>query len=265
MKKSFRRKVPLIAVCHLPALAGAASHRSQREVTEHALHDLAVCEELGVDALLFENENDRPYDVEVSAAAVASMSAMLSEVMRKRRDVAIGVEYLINDPVASLYTAYSVGADFIRTDYFVDRMARAEYGGEMKIDPHALVRLRDQLALQAGYSISILADVQVKYATLLEENKPLWRSCQEAQRAGASAAIISGVATGSAPNARDFTFARSKGEVPALFIGSGLSPANAHELVPVLDGAVVGTSLMSAGRLDRKKTAALLEFFGPLP
>ncbi len=265
MRKNFRRKVPLIAVSHLPALAGAASHHSQREVIEHALHDLAVCEELGVDGLLFENENDHPYDVEMSAAAVASMSAMLCEVMKARREVAIGVEYLINDPVASLYTAYSVGADFIRTDYFVDRMARPEYGGEMKIDPLGLVSLRDQLAQLAGYSISIFADVQVKYATMLENDKPLWRSCQEAQQAGANAAIISGVATGSAPSAHDFTQARSRGNIGPLFIGSGLSPANAEALVPVLDGAIVGTSLMSEGRLERQKTLALLEFFGPVP
>ncbi len=261
MKQGFRRKVPLIAVSHLPALAGRRSHNSQREVIEHALHDLAVCEEYGVDALLFENENDAPYNVEVDSAAVASMSSVLTHVLSKRQRVSVGVEYLINDPVASLYTAYACGADFIRTDYFVDRMARAEYGGEMKIDPTELVTLRDQLSGRAGYSVSIFADVQVKYATLLEEGKELWRSCQQAHQAGANAAIISGVATGSAPAASDFLAARTQGAVGPLFIGSGLSPENASELVPVLDGAIVGTSLMTDGKLCPKKIQALLEFF----
>lgn len=264
MKIDFRRKVPLIAVCHLPALAGRKGHTTQREVIEHALHDLAVCEENGVDAILFENENDMPYDVEVDCAAVASMTAMLGAVMNKRKNVAIGVEYLINDPVASLMSAYAVGADFIRTDYFVDRMARSEYGGEMKIDPVGLVKLRYQLAAKSGYRISIFADVQVKYATLLEEGKPLSTSCEEAHLHGANAAIISGVATGSAPAASDFIVARDGTKVGPLFIGSGLGPENAAELVPVIDGAIVGTSLMQDGLLSATKVRDLLEFFGPL-
>lgn len=260
MSQLFNRPLPLIAVCHLPPLATTCGHTSQRDVIEHALADLAVCEELGVDGLLLENENDQPYDVEVRGEVIASMTAALMQVMIKRKKVRVGVEYLINDPLASLATAYACGADFIRTDYFVDRMKRAEYGGEMKICAEALAFKRDEYARQ-GQFIEIFADVQVKYAELLEKDKPLWRSCQQAHAAGAQAAIISGVATGSAPVAADFTQARAQGGTGPLYIGSGLAPQNAQALLPVLDGAIVGTSLMTHGMLDAKKVRELQSYF----
>lgn len=260
MTHLFARKIPLIAVCHLPALAGTQNHTSQRKVIDHALHDLALCEELGVDGLLFENENDKPYDVEVKGEVIASMSALLMKALSQRKNVKVGVEYLINDPFASLATAYACGAEFIRTDYFVDRMARAEYGGEMKISPRELVSQRNDYA-NRGHFIQIFADVQVKYAEMLEADRPLWRSCQEAHKVGAEAAIISGVATGSAPRASDFEGARAEGSVGKLYIGSGLSAVNAEKLLPVLDGAIVGTSLMTNGVFDREKIKELLSYF----
>lgn len=260
MSQLFAKPLPLIAVCHLPPLASTCGHTSQRDVIEHALADLAVCEELGIDGLLLENENDQPYDVEVRGEVVASMTAVLMQVMGKRQKVRVGVEYLINDPLASLSTAYACGADFIRTDYFVDRMARASFGGEMKIAPETVAFKRDEYARQGQY-IEIFADVQVKYAELLEKDKPLWRSCQQAHAAGAQAAIISGVATGSAPVAADFTRARSEGAVGPLFIGSGLAAHNAEALLPVLDGAIVGTSLMTDGKLDVTKVRELQKYF----
>ena len=46
------------------------------------------------------------------------------------------------------------------------------------------------------------------------------------------------------------------GDCP-LLIGSGLAPANARELLEVADGAIVGTSLMRAGKATAEQVTAL--------
>jgi predicted TIM-barrel enzyme len=56
----------------------------------------------------------------------------------------LGVEFLIHDPQASLAVAKTANFSFIRTDYFVDRMARQEYGGEIKVNPKEVISYREK-------------------------------------------------------------------------------------------------------------------------
>jgi predicted TIM-barrel enzyme len=110
-----------------------------------------------------------------------------------------------------------------------------------------VIAYREQIGAQ---HIALLTDIQVKYSTLLESGKTLEQSARQAAAAGADAIIVTGSATGHAPDAADLRAAQAAG-LPVL-IGSGLTAANASAIWPLADGTIVGTALRSgSGAFDR--------------
>jgi membrane complex biogenesis BtpA family protein len=177
------------------------------------------------------------------------------ELTQASRHTVIGVEILLNDPEASLAVALASEARFIRTDYFVDPMERPEHGGEMKIDPHGLLAYRERISARV---VLIFADIQVKYARMLEE-RSLAESARLAKQHGADAIVVTGRVTGEPPLRTELEEAsRGAGGCPIL-IGSGLDATNARELLSVADGAIVGSSLKTGEYVDAAKVIALKE------
>jgi hypothetical protein len=152
--------------------------------------------------------------------------------------VPIGVEVLLNDWRASLAIAMVTGARFIRMDFFVDRVLTK--CGPFEPEPEAVLAYRKAIRAE---SVQLFTDLQVKYTTMIGGPKPLEQSAREAEAAGADAVIVTSHETGIGPDPADLRAARA-GALPIL-IGSGLTPENAPELIPLADGAIVGTSLRS--------------------
>ncbi len=249
-----RERKALIGVIHLPPLPGYSKSPGIEKVVEKALVDLEALETGGVDGVLVENEEDRPHRIEASKETVAAMTRVARELVLAARKTLIGVEILLNDPEASLAAASMSGASFIRTDYFVDPMARPEYFGPMRIDPEGLLRYRRSLGAD---SVLIFADVQVKYARMLVE-RTLAESARLASEAGADAVVVTGTRTGEPPSIQELEEARrGAGDVPVM-IGSGVSISNAAGLLRVADGAIVGTSLKRGQGIDARKVKALV-------
>ncbi len=244
---------PLIGVVHLPPLPGYAQAPGMKDLVRHALDDLEALEAAGFDGILIENENDQPHKVLAPAETVAAMTEIVGRVVEKARRVVVGAEILLNDPKASLAVAKAASARFIRTDYFVDRMARDEYGGEMAIDPEGLLAYRRLIRAEG---VAVLADIQVKYARMLAP-RTVADSARLAREKGADGIIVTGTLTGTAPVTADL--AEACGALPGfpVLIGSGLSAENARILRGVARGAIVGTGIMTNGRIDRAKARAL--------
>ncbi len=248
-------KRPIIAVIYLRPLLGYPKHPGINQVIDFALEDLAVLRKCGVDAALLENEHDHPYTVKASKEVIASMSVIGHCLKREAGDYPLGSEFLINDPEASLAIAKSAGHSFIRTDYFVDRMSREEYGGEMEINPKALIDYRRKIKAE---DIQLLTDIQVKYATMLEE-KTLAQSAKEAYDNQSAAAVVSGKITGIAPHRDEILEAKEGAPNLPIIIGSGLALDNLDQLYKYIDGAIVGTALMTDTRMDYEKVAPFMD------
>ena len=246
---------PIIAVIYLRPLLGYPNHPGIQQVIDMASEDLLVLRKCGVDAALLENEHDRPYTVKAAKEVISSMSVIGHVLKREAGDYPMGSEFLINDPEASLAIAKAADHSFIRTDYFVDRMAREEYGGEMEIDPQGLVAYRKKIQ---GESIQMLTDNQVKYATMLEE-KSLAQSAREAYENQSAAAVVSGRITGVAPSVQDVVAAKEGAPALPILIGSGLALDNLELLYPHIDGAIVGSALMTDTRMDYEKIAPFMD------
>lgn len=246
---------PLIGMIALPPLPGYTDFTTIGRLIEAARADLAALEAGGASAVLVENDFDQPHTLVGGAEVIAAMTRVTSEVVRHAR-VPVGVEVLLNDWRGSLAVAAMAGASFIRLDFFVDRV-RSRLG-VIEPEPEAIREFRRRIRAER---VQIYADLQVKYTTMADGPKPIAQSAREAAAAGADAVIVTGTETGIGPETADLREARAGG-LPVL-IGSGLSPANAADLVPHADGFIVGTSMRSgrtaADRVVLERVRAMRE------
>ena len=251
----FKKKKPLIGMVHLPPLPGYKGFPGMDVLIKHVEAQVGLLEELGYDGVLIENEYDQPHRVLAAPETLAAMTILTRCAVQTARSIVVGTEILLNDPKASLAAAFAGGASFIRTDYFVDRMLRPEYGGEMQIDPEGLIAYRRSLGAE---HIAIMADIQVKYATMITP-RPIFDSAREAKEKGADAIIISGNLTGVVPDLTDLMNASKAVPQYPVCIGSGLNSENINKVLTVATGAIVGTGIMdSSGRVVKDKAAKLI-------
>ena len=79
----FGAKKPVIAMVHLGALPGTPLHDAAggvEAIIEGAARDLAALQAAGVDAVMFGNENDRPYELKVDTASTATMAYVIGRL-----------------------------------------------------------------------------------------------------------------------------------------------------------------------------------------
>ena len=250
----FGNKKPIIAMLYLPPSLGHQNfyglERSLQEINE----DLSIILEAGFDACLLENEKDHPYLIEASHENIASLSVFTREVVRNS-SIPVGFNYLLNDPKTSLTIAHAAGAQFIRSDYFVDEMKRDSDARIMKTDAASIISHKQHIG---GDHLKIYADVQVKHAQLIKP-RPIEESIKETIDHGADGIIISGQWTGKAPDISQLTAIRNLNLNKPTIIGSGFNHDNANELLKLCDGVIVGTAILKDGRVDRDQALSLLD------
>jgi uncharacterized protein len=228
---------PIIGVLALPPLMGYPEFAGMTALLDRALSDLHTLEAGGVDGVLIENDYDHPHTLTGGPEIIASFTRVAAEVTR-RAQVPVGLEVLLNDWRSSLAIAHAVGAQFVRLDFFVDRVRIA--AGVIEPEPQAIIAYRKKIGAE---HIVLCTDIQVKYSTLLEEGKTLGTSARQAIACGAGAIVVTGRVTGEPPTLADLREAHTAAEGCPVLIGSGLAPQNAGELMQVADGAIVGTAL----------------------
>ncbi len=254
MNKMDIKKPFIIGMIHLPATLSYTDWSGLKKFVTKAKKDLKSLETGGIDAALIENDADSPCQIKGVADVVVPMAIVAYELVKTAK-IPLGVEVLLNDPKASLAIAKTCGLKFIRTDYFVDKMKRKGYG-EFDIDPKRLMDYKKKIGAD---DIKIFADVQVKYATMVDKKKTITSSVNQAIKEGADGVIISGTITGVKPAIEDIREAKiaTVDKIPVL-IGSGFTLKNAERLLEFADGVIVGSSIKTKGFVDAKKVASLV-------
>src|SRR5262245_44728396 len=111
----FVKKKPVIAMAHIGALPGTPLYDAVGGIGKLVAGVLADVERLqdgGVDAIMFGNENDRPYVFKAPIEGIAAMTAVVQAV-KPALSVPFGVNYLW-DPNASVAIGAVTGAGFVR-------------------------------------------------------------------------------------------------------------------------------------------------------
>lgn len=199
----------------------------------------------GVDAVLLENENDKPHTLVVNAWQRAWLARVAAHA-RARVRVPLGINIQRIDWEATFAIAAAIGLDFVRLDVLVDHVRMG--GEDVVLDAAAVMAQRPP-------GVRVFADIHVKHAELVDA-MPLEESARRAVAAGADAVLITGRRTGEPPAVADLDLGHAGRPV---YIASGLAPDNARVLAPHADGAIVGTSLMERGRVTRARVTAMVE------
>lgn len=239
-REIFPKPKSVIGMIALPPLTGYPEFTTVDEVIARALGDLDTLQRGGVDGVCVENDYDQPHQRTVNPKIVATFTRVAHEV-KQHANVPVGLQVLLNDWRASLAIAKVTGAEFVRLDFFVDKVRVA--AGVIEPEPDAVIAYRKQIKAE---NVMLFTDVQVKHSELLEHGKSLSTSVGQAIAHGADAVIVSGKVTGNSPTLDDLREVREAALDFPVLVGSGTTPQNVRELFRYADGAIVGTALKNS-------------------
>ena len=231
----------MIAVLPLPG--SPLYDGNDQRVIDQALSDLEHYKKAGVDSILLENDHDLPYiQPPLDEKGIALMTRIAKEI-RNRFDGPIGVQMLEAANITSLEIAAEADLDYIRVEAFVF----AHVGGSGVINGSAGKILRRRKELNADH-IKVFADVKKKHGShSLTIDLDIKDEIMQAEFFLADGVIVTSQFTGVNPDKGDLIKAKSVTKLPVL-IGSGMTPGNIQEYLPLADGFIVGSCFRKDGK-----------------
>ena len=248
MRSIFGIVKPLIGVIHLLALPGSSSFDRElgmAPIVAAARQDSEILLEAGVDGLLFCNEGDLPYRVDVGTEQATALAAIVGE-LRPILSRPYGVD-LLWDPLATLAVGKAVGAAFVR-EVFVG--VYESDMGQLRPDPGAAFSYRHTIGAD---DIAIFTNLTPEFASPLG-TRTVGDRAHGAHFFGCTAALISGPRAGQAFRFSDLEDAKTAVPEMPVLANTGVRHDTAERILEVADGAIVGTSLkvdgLTANRID---------------
>lgn len=236
-----KRKI-VIGMVHLRPLPGTPLYDADRGVdgiVESALADIEALQKGGVDAVLFGNENDRPYSLEAPQESVAAMSAVVSAT-KTALEIPFGVNYLW-DPVASVSIAVATGARFVREIF------TGVYASDMGLwepDCEGAARLRRNLGRP---DLKFLFNINAEFAASLDTRPLELRAKSAIFSSLADAILVSGPITGQPVDQSAFNRVCAAIDQVPVFANTGVNIDNVGDILSVADGCIVGTHFKIGG------------------
>ena len=239
-----RRTTPaIIGVVHLLPLPGAPGWKgSLGHVLDRATLEARIYCDAGLTAIIVENMHDVPYlRGYVTPETTAAMAIAASAVKQVAGPRPVGVQILAAANREALGVAAAAELDFVRVEGF----AYAHVADEGTIEACAGELLRARAALQRE-DIEILADIKKKHAShAITGDLSLEETAKGTTFCRADGLIVTGRATGHAPDPHDLETARHATPLPVL-VGSGVTARNVSDYLEA-DGLIVGSDFKRDG------------------
>jgi membrane complex biogenesis BtpA family protein len=237
---------PIIGVVHLLALPGSSSFdrdAGMAPIVAAARQDTDALLAAGVDGIIYSNEGDLPYRVDVGVEQATAMAAVVGE-LKPVLEIPFGID-LYWDPLATLAVGKAVGAAFVR-EVFIG--VYESDMGQLRPDPGAAFAYRHSIGAD---DIAIFTNLTPEFASPLGTRTVADRA-QGAHFFGCSAALISGPRAG-----EPFRFADledTKAAVPEMPViaNTGVRHDTVERILEVADGAIVGTAMKVDGRTENR-------------
>jgi len=242
IEEMFGAKKPVIAMAHLPALPGTPRHDMKGGVghlVERVHADIQHLVKGGVDAIMFCNEDDRPYVFQAGIEQIAAFTRVVTELAPK--DIPFGVDFLW-DPMAAIAVAHATGASFIR------EVLTGLYESDMGLwSPSAgkVMRFRQQIGAD---KVRVFYNVVPEFAGSLGSRTVAQRARSAVVSCLADVILVSGSMAGEEPDIAHFAEIKSAvGTDVPVFLNTGAKPDNIAEYLELVDGVIVGSSLKVDG------------------
>jgi membrane complex biogenesis BtpA family protein len=238
----FGRKKPVIGMVHLGALPGSPLHDAHgglKHLVEAAFDDLNALQRAGFDAVMFGNENDRPYEFNVDTASTATMAYVIGK-LRDEISVPFGVNVLW-DPMSSVALAAATGAAFVR-EIFTGTYASDM--GPWTPDAGRAMRYRDRLG---RHDLAMLYNVSAEFADSLDRRPLPDRARSAVFSSIPDAVLVSGQITGEAARMVDLEAVKKALPDTPVLANTGVKHATIADILRVADGCIVGSALKVDG------------------
>jgi membrane complex biogenesis BtpA family protein len=246
LQSLFGRSKVLVGVVHLAPLPGAPRHDGQSSVEaiyDRGLADARAYLEGGFDGLIVENHGDVPFSkpADIGPETAAHM-AVVADRIRREFGKPIGINVLANAAIPALAIASAAGAGFVR----VNQWANAYVANEGIIEGEAARALRYRAHLRAN-GVKIFADAHVKHgAHAIVADRSVEEQVRDLAFFDADAVIATGQRTGHSASLDYIRMIKQASCLPTL-VGSGVTPENVNEILDVVDGVIVASSLKFGG------------------
>jgi len=234
--KFFQHRKAVIAMAHIGALPGSPLYDAKggmSALVDGVVKDVENLQAAGVDAIMFGNENDRPYLLKATPESLAAMTSVVAAV-KPLLKVPFGVNYLW-DPTASVAIAAATGASFVReifTGVFASDM------GVWAPDCATPARLRHNLGRD---DLKLLFNINAEFAFSLDGRPIALRAKSAIFSSLADAILVSGPITGRPAALSDLQAVREAvSEVP-VFANTGVNIDNVRDVLSLADGVIIGT------------------------
>ena len=236
------KKKAVIAMAHIGALPGSPLYDAgggMQKLIDNVALDIEQLQGGGVDAIMFGNENDRPYVFKAPSEGVAAMTAVV-QAIRPMLQVPFGVNYLW-DPSASVAIGAATGASFVReifTGVFASDM------GIWAPDCAAASRLRRNLGRS---DMKLLFNINAEFAHSLDARPIELRARSAVFSSLADAILVSGPVTGEpADQSQLQKVCATVRDVP-VFANTGVTIDNVTSTLALASGVVIGTHFKTDG------------------
>ncbi|MEX0280551.1 MAG: BtpA/SgcQ family protein [Arenibacterium sp.] len=233
---------PVIAMVHLGALPGTPLFDAEaglEGIVEAARTDLRALQAAGVDAVMFGNENDRPYEFNVDRASLATMAFVIGQ-LRGDISVPFGVNVLW-DPTSTVALAAATGAAFCR-EIFTGTYASDM--GPWTPDAGAAMRYRDRLGRS---DCLMLYNVSAEFADSLDKRPLADRARSAVFSSIPDAVLVSGAITGEAARMEDLEAVKAALPDTPVLANTGVKHETVGDVFKIADGCIVGSSLKVDG------------------
>lgn len=241
----FSRRKAVIGVIHCAPFPGSPKYRGESVgyIVERALKDAENYLEGGVHGLIVENHGDIPFSKpEDIGPETAALMAVITDNVRRRFSVPLGINVLANAAIPALATALAGGADFVR----VNQWANAYIANEGFIEGAAARALRYRSQLQANH-IRVFADSHVKHGShAIVADRSIPELTRDVEFFEADAVIATGQRTGDSATLTEIDEIRSATSLP-LLVGSGVTPDNVVAILGRTQGVIVASALKEGG------------------
>lgn len=233
---------PIVGMVHLGALPGSPLHDAKTGIdgiVESARADLAALQDAGFDAVMFGNENDRPYEFVVDTASTATMAFVIGQ-LNDEIAVPFGVNVLW-DPMATVALAAATGAAFCR-EIFTGTYASDM--GPWTPDAGKAMRYRDRLGRP---DLAMLYNVSAEFADSLDRRSLPDRARSAVFSSIPDAVLVSGTITGEAARMEDLEAVKAVLPDTPVMANTGVKHETVADVLKIADGCIVGSALKFDG------------------
>lgn len=255
----FNTQRPVIGMLHLNALPASYTFdfglNSLKKVIEKGKRDYHALIDGGISAVLFCNENDKPYVKKAPEHIISAMTYIVKEIVQDNDEIPYGID-IQWDIKASLAVAKVTGATFVRG------IACGTFVGDLGLfapDTQDIMKYRKEINAS---DIKILTNLCPEFSMSLDTRPISLRALTTSKSTKVDGICISGVMAGAETSFKELQNVKKELNDFVVIANTGVTFETVHNILNVVDGCCVATCIKKDGKpyekIDKNRVQRLM-------